>query len=44
MNLNLVSSEHSKKVALNTTFDKMNQQNNQKVGTIKCEKPIWNWI
>ena len=40
MNLNLVSSEHSKNVALNTNFDKLNKQTNQKEGVLKLEKPI----
>jgi glycosyltransferase involved in cell wall biosynthesis len=40
MNLNLVSSEHSKKVALTTQFEKREGNPPQVVGTIKCEKPI----
>ena len=40
MDLNLVSSEHSKQVALNTQFDKIDSNTNQKVGVIKLEKPI----
>jgi len=40
MDLNLVSSEHSKKVALNTQFDKVDKNTNQKIGTIKVEKPV----
>ena len=40
MDLNLVSSEHSKQIALNTQFDKINTDTNQKVGIIKLEKPI----
>jgi len=39
MDLNLVSSEHSKQVALATTFDKLDQ-NKQVVGKVKLEKPI----
>ena len=39
MNLNLVSSEHSKKVAQATQFEKKNEQG-QVVGIIKCEKPV----
>ena len=39
MNLNLVSSNHSKQVALQTQFEKKDQQN-QTVGIIKLEKPI----
>ena len=40
MDLNLVSSEHLKKVALNTQFDKVDKNTNQKIGTIKVEKPV----
>ena len=40
MDLNLVSSEHSKQVALNTQFDKVDKNTNQKVGIAKIEKPI----
>ena len=40
MDLNLVSSEHSKNVALNTTFDKMDNRTQQKIGVVKIEKPI----
>jgi len=40
MNLNLVSSEHSKKVALSTTFEKRDKNTQQVVGTLKLEKPI----
>ena len=40
MDLNLVSSEHSKNVALATTFEKMDSKTNQKIGEIKCEKPV----
>ena len=39
MDLNLVSSEHSKKVAQSTQFEKKNQQG-QVVGVVKCEKPV----
>ena len=39
MDLNLVSSEHSKQVALSTQFEKKNQQG-QVVGVTKCEKPV----
>ena len=39
MDLNLVSSEHSKNVALNTSFDKKDG-NNTLLGTVKLEKPI----
>jgi len=40
MNLNLVSSEHSKQVALASQFEKRDQNNNQVVGQVKIEKPI----
>ena len=40
MNLNLVSSEHSKQTALNSKYDKIDKQNNKKVGITHCEKPI----
>ncbi len=40
MDLNLVSSEHSKNIALNTTFDKMDNRTQQKIGVVKLEKPI----
>ena len=40
MNLNLVSSEHSKQVALASQFDRIDNNTNQKVGTVKLEKPI----
>ena len=39
MNLNLVSSNHSKNVALSSQFDKKNEQG-QIIGQIKLEKPI----
>ena len=39
MDLNLVSSEHSKNVALNSGFEKRNQQTNQVEKVIKLEKP-----
>ena len=39
MNLNLVSSEHSKQVALSTIFDRVDKKTNQKMGTTKLEKP-----
>ena len=40
MDLNLVSSNHSKKVALATQFDKVHEQTKEKLGIIKIEKPI----
>jgi glycosyltransferase involved in cell wall biosynthesis len=39
MDLNLISSNHSKNIALNTQFEKKDQQN-QVVGIVKLEKPI----
>ena len=39
MDLNLVSSNHSKQVALATQFDKKDKQQNT-IGVIKCEKPV----
>jgi len=39
MNLNLVSSVHSKNVASATTFEKIDKNTNQKIGTTKLEKP-----
>tara|TARA_R110001606_G_scaffold367498_1_gene523048 strand:+ start:1526 stop:2836 length:1311 start_codon:yes stop_codon:yes gene_type:complete len=40
MNINLVSSKHSKDVFLNSKFDRMDSKTNQKVGEIRIEKPI----
>ena len=40
MDLNLVSSEHSKNVALSTTFEKMDSKTNKKIGDVKCVKPV----
>jgi glycosyltransferase involved in cell wall biosynthesis len=40
MNLNLVSSEHSKKVALATQFEKRDKNTNQAIGVVKVEKPV----
>ena len=40
MNLNLVSSNHSKKVALACQFEKKDNKTHQSVGIIKCEKPV----
>ena len=39
MNLNLVSSEHSKQVALSSQFERRDK-NNQVMGQVKIEKPI----
>lgn len=40
MNLNLVSSEHSKQVALSSSFQKKDNKTGQVIGQIKLEKPI----
>ena len=40
MHLNLVSSEHSKNVALASQFDKIDNRTQQKSGILKLEKPI----
>ena len=40
MDLIIVPSNHARDVFLNTTFDKMDNNTKQKVGTLKCEKPI----
>ena len=40
MDLNLVSSKHSKDVALATQFDKIDKNTNQKQDNIKIEKPV----
>jgi len=40
MHLNLVSSEHSKQVALSCQFDKINNQTQQAEGIIRLEKPV----
>ena len=40
MNLNIVSSEHSKKVFIETQFEKRNKQTNELEGHVKLEKPI----
>ena len=40
MDLNLVSSNHSKSVALHTEFEKINKETQQKIGVIRCEKPL----
>ena len=40
MDLNLVSSNHSKNVALSTQFEKRDKKTKQVVGIVKCEKPI----
>jgi len=40
MDLNFVSSEHSKKVFLDSQFDKMHETTKQKVGVIKITKPL----
>jgi len=40
MNLNIVSSEHSKHVFLSSEFEKRNKQTNALEGNVKLEKPI----
>tara|TARA_B100000424_G_C22920524_1_gene489801 strand:+ start:379 stop:1638 length:1260 start_codon:yes stop_codon:yes gene_type:complete len=40
MDLNIVPSKHSKAVFENTVYDKHDKRTNQKVGTLKVEKPI----
>jgi len=40
MDLNIVSSEHSKKVFLESQFEKRNKQTNALEGNVKIEKPI----
>jgi hypothetical protein len=40
MNLNIVSSEHSKRVFLETQFEKRNKQTNALEGHVKLEKPV----
>ena len=40
MDLNLVSSNHSKQTALATQFEKRDKNTQQVVGILKCEKPI----
>jgi len=40
MNLNLVSSEHSKNVALATKFERRDKKTNNVVGTTQIDKPI----
>ena len=40
MNLNLVSSEHAKKVFESSSFEQRDKNTNQVVGTVKLEKPI----
>ena len=40
MDLNFVSSEHSKKVFLDSQFDKMHETTKQKVGVVKITKPL----
>ena len=40
MDLNIVSSEHSKQVFLNSKFDKIDPKTNQKIGVVELQKPI----
>jgi len=39
MNLNLISSQHSKNVAVSCEFEKRDKNTKQKIGTLKLEKP-----
>ena len=40
MDLVIVPSQHSRDTFLNTIFDKMDNNTKQKIGEVKCEKPI----
>jgi len=40
MDLNVVSSEHSKQVFLNSKFDKVDPKTKQKIGVVELQKPI----
>tara|TARA_R100001509_G_scaffold21481_1_gene11263 strand:- start:11502 stop:12779 length:1278 start_codon:yes stop_codon:yes gene_type:complete len=40
MDLNIVPSVHSRNSILNSVYDKMDEKTKQKVGELKCEKPI----
>jgi len=40
MDLTLISSKHSKQVALNSKFDRVDSNTNQKIGITQVEKPI----
>ena len=40
MHLNLVSSEHSKSVSLNTQFEKKDKNTQETLEVIKCNKPV----
>ena len=40
MDLNLVSSNHSKLIAQNTSFDKIDSKTNQNIGRVQCTKPV----
>lgn len=40
MDLNLVSSKHSKDTFLNSTYDKVDQKTNTPIGVLQVEKPI----
>ena len=40
MDINIVSSEHSKQVFLNSKFEQMDKKTNQKVGVLELNKPI----
>lgn len=40
MNLNLVSSNHSKMIAVNSSFQQMDKNTGQKMGELKLQKPV----
>ena len=40
MDMNIVPSQHAKNVFLSTTYDKVDSRTQQKVSSLKCEKPI----
>jgi len=40
MNINLVSSEHSKNTFINSKFEKRDQRTNQTIGNIELQKPV----
>ena len=40
MDLNIVPSKHSRDSILNSSYDKMDDKTREKVGELKCEKPI----
>ena len=40
MDINFVSSEHSKRTFLNSKFEKRHQQTNQQIGVVELQKPV----